>query len=105
MKEHEEPEDFWTAIGGKTEYSSIKNMGIAPGFEPRLYTVTNSSGFMYMKEVPNFTQMDLNIYDVMVLDVYNTIYVWVGGKATKAEKTNSFKKVDEFDALSWVDIF
>jgi hypothetical protein len=38
-----------------------------------------------MKEVPNFTQMDLNNYDIMVLDVYNTVYVWVGRKSTKAE--------------------
>lgn len=39
-----------------------------------------------MKEVPNFTQMDLNIYDVMVLDVYSTVYIWVGPKASKAER-------------------
>ena len=60
-------------------------MGIAPGFEPRLFECSNSTGYFYMKEVPNFTQMDLNNYDIMVLDVYNTVYVWVGRKSTKAE--------------------
>jgi len=37
FKEGEETDEFWAALGGKTEYSSIKNMGIAPGFEPRLF--------------------------------------------------------------------
>jgi gelsolin len=42
FKEGEETDEFWAALGGKTEYSSIKNMGIAPGFEPRLYQCSNS---------------------------------------------------------------
>ena len=37
FKETEETEEFWEALGGKTKYSSIKEMGIAPGFEPRLF--------------------------------------------------------------------
>ena len=49
-----------------------------------------------MKEVPNFTQMDLNIYDVMILDVYSTVFIWMGPKASKAEKDNAAKKVDEY---------
>lgn len=89
IKEGEETEEFWTALGGKTEYSSIKSMGIAPGFEPRLFQCTNSSGYMYMKEVPNYTQMDLNIHDVYVLDVYSTVFIWIGPKSSKAERDNS----------------
>ena len=42
FKEGEEPEEFWTALGGKTEYSSVKDTGIALGFEPRLFQATNS---------------------------------------------------------------
>ena len=49
-----------------------------------------------MKEVPNYTQMDLNIYDVMVLDVYRTVYVWIGPKSSKAEQQNCLKKVDDY---------
>jgi gelsolin len=37
FKEGDETDEFWAALGGKTEYSSIKSMGIAPGFEPRLF--------------------------------------------------------------------
>ena len=32
FKEGEETDAFWAALGGKTKYSSIKEMGIAPGF-------------------------------------------------------------------------
>ena len=42
FKEGEETEEFWTALGGKTTYSSMKEMGIAPGFEPRLFHCSNS---------------------------------------------------------------
>jgi len=37
FKEGEETDEFWTALGGKTEYSSLKSMGVCPGFEPRLF--------------------------------------------------------------------
>ncbi len=37
VKEGEEPEEFWEAIGGKTEYSNVKDTGMALGFEPRLF--------------------------------------------------------------------
>jgi len=37
FKEGEEPEEFWEAIGGRTEYSNVKDTGIALGFEPRLF--------------------------------------------------------------------
>lgn len=37
FKEGEESEEFWAALGGKTEYLSSKELGFAPGFEPRLF--------------------------------------------------------------------
>ena len=39
-----------------------------------------------MKEVYNFSQEDLNMSDVMVLDAYSSIFMWMGQKANKAEK-------------------
>lgn len=54
FKEGEETDDFWEALGGKTKYSSIKEMGIPIGFEPRLFQISNSQGFVHMKEIYNF---------------------------------------------------
>ena len=38
FEEGQESEDFWNSFdGGKTEYSSLKELGFAPGFNPRLF--------------------------------------------------------------------
>lgn len=55
IKEGEEPEGFWTTIGGKTEYSSVKDTGMAMGFEPRLFHCSNASGYYFVEEIYNFT--------------------------------------------------
>ena len=56
FKEGQEPEEFWEAIGGKTEYSSVKDTGIAAGFEPRLFHCSNAHGYFYVQEIFNFSQ-------------------------------------------------
>ena len=43
------------AIGGKTEYSSVKDTGIAAGFEPRLFHCSNAHGYFYVQEIFNFS--------------------------------------------------
>lgn len=48
IKEEEESEEFWAALGGRTEYSNEKDTGIAAGFEPRLFHCSNSSGSFYI---------------------------------------------------------
>lgn len=55
MKEGEESAEFWESVGGQGEYSKVKeSVGFAPGFEPRLFSVSNTSGYMWMEEVPAF---------------------------------------------------
>ncbi len=49
-----------------------------------------------MKEVYNFMQDDLNNNDVMVLDCYSTLYMWMGKKANKPERTKAIKKVEAY---------
>jgi len=85
IKEGEEPEEFFTALGGKTEYLSSKELNIAPGFEARLFQCGTSQGYFHMKELDNFIQEDLNIYDIMVVDLFSTIYMWIGNKSNKTE--------------------
>jgi len=54
-----------------------------------------------MKEVFNFSQFDLNVNDVMVLDAYSTMFLWMGPLANNTEKTKSSAKVESFiQALS-----
>ena len=49
-----------------------------------------------MKEVPNFVQSDLNNWDVMVLDGFSTIFIWVGRFSNKFEKKNALRKVEAY---------
>lgn len=92
MKEEEEPEEFWqTFEGGRTEYSRSKDLGIALGFEPRLFHASNASGYFHVEEIPNFSQHDLINDDIMILDNYQTIYVWIGNKSNDFEKRSAYK--------------
>ena len=78
------------------QYSSIKELGVCPGFDPRLFNISNAQGWMWMREVPNFVQYDLNNFDVMVLDGFSTIFIWVGRHSNKFEKKNALRKVEAY---------
>ena len=92
--EGEETDEFWAALGGKGEYASLKEMGVSPGFDPRLFHCSNSQGYFHMKEIYDFGQEDLNNNDVMVLDAFSTVYIWVGTNSNKHERKNVDAKVD-----------
>ena len=82
--EEKEPEDFWEALGGKEEYSRVKNTGLV-SFEPRLFHCSTDQGWFTAQEVHNFTQEDLVNTDVMFLDTYDDVYVWIGKHSNKYE--------------------
>jgi len=96
FREGEEPEEFWDALGGRTEYSSVKDTGVPSGFEPRLFHCSNSSGYFYVKEILNFGQEDMMNDDIMLLDAYNTVYVWIGNKSNAFEKKGAFKSATKY---------
>lgn len=80
MEEGQESEAFWDSIGGKGDYSHVKNCDMIPpgDFEPRLFSVSTASGFMWMQEIPQFQQEDLVNEDCFILDAFSTVFVWVG---------------------------
>jgi len=96
LKEGSEPQAFWDALGGKTEYASAKLLGFSPDFSPRLFCVSSVQGYVHMKEVPNYAQDDLNNNEVMVLDAYRTVYVWVGNNSNKFERKGAHTKVEQY---------
>uniref|UniRef100_A0A674NW28 Scinderin like b n=1 Tax=Takifugu rubripes TaxID=31033 RepID=A0A674NW28_TAKRU len=86
VQEGKEPADFWSALGGKKEYQTstgLKKM-VKP---PRLFGCSNKTGTILVEEVPgDFTQSDLATDDVMLLDTWDQIFLWVGKDANDEER-------------------
>lgn len=57
FEEGQEPDEFWGLLGGKGEYAKIKDlMNAGSNFEPMLFSISNISGYMTMKQIPAFNQ-------------------------------------------------
>lgn len=49
-----------------------------------------------VEEIWDFTQMDLVIDDVMLLDVGNAIYIWLGNESNEIEKKSAAEAASEY---------
>ncbi|XP_041478861.1 advillin-like isoform X2 [Lytechinus variegatus] len=97
IAEGKETAEFWEAIGGKQEYASSPRLQEeAPSQPPRLFQCSNATGNFRVEEISNFTQQDLIVDDVMLLDAYNEIYVWVGAGANAEEKKQVLVTAKEY---------
>ncbi|XP_068458874.1 scinderin like b isoform X1 [Clinocottus analis] len=96
VSEGSEPGDFWAALGGKKDYQtskSLQNMVKAP----RLFGCSNKTGKLSVEEVPgDFTQADLATDDVMLLDTWDQVFLWVGKEANAEEKTGAPKIAKDY---------
>ncbi|KAM7390940.1 hypothetical protein PAMP_021668 [Pampus punctatissimus] len=91
VEEGEEEGAFWDALGGQEDYCRyprVKDqMEVHP---PRLFACSNKTGNFLMEEVPGeLTQDDLAPDDVMILDTWDQVFVWIGNEAHKEEKAKA----------------
>uniref|UniRef100_A0A8C5B1L6 Gelsolin n=1 Tax=Gadus morhua TaxID=8049 RepID=A0A8C5B1L6_GADMO len=57
---------------------------------PRLFACSNKTGSFLIEEVPGeMTQEDLAPDDVMLLDAWDQVFVWIGSEAQPEEKTEA----------------
>nr|CBX24534.1 advillin protein [Paracentrotus lividus] len=97
VPETKEPAEFREAIGGKQEYASNPRLQEeAPTNPPRLFQCSNASGNFRVEEINNFTQQDLIEDDVMLLDAYNEVYIWIGAGANAEEKKSILVTAKEY---------
>ncbi|CAH1789863.1 unnamed protein product [Owenia fusiformis] len=97
--EGQEKADFWAALGGKEEYASDKRLAEPETNHPaRLFQCSNASGRFVVEEVPDFNQDDLCTDDVMLLDAFDTVFLWIGEGANKAEKKQAETSAIEYIA-------
>ncbi|XP_068594523.1 gelsolin-like [Brachionichthys hirsutus] len=91
LEEGAEEAAFWDALGGEEDYCRAprqkNNMEAHP---PRLFSCSNKTGNFKMEEVPGeLTQDDLAPDDVMLLDAWFQLFLWIGNEAQEEEKTEA----------------
>jgi hypothetical protein len=64
----------------------------------RLFQCSNSKGVFKVIEVPYFSQDDLDNEDIMMLDTYSVVFLWVGNRSSEVEKRMSVDVALEYAA-------
>uniref|UniRef100_A0A2K6GD46 Villin like n=1 Tax=Propithecus coquereli TaxID=379532 RepID=A0A2K6GD46_PROCO len=85
--EGQEPNHFWVALGGRAPYPNSKRLpeeGCSR--QPRLFECCSQMGCLVLTEVVFFSQEDLGKYDVMLLDTWQEIFLWLGEAASEWKK-------------------
>ncbi|XP_060886675.1 scinderin like a [Labrus mixtus] len=91
VQESQEPAPFWEALDGKKPYQTSMNLRSQQIIKnPRLFGCSNKTGRLIAEEVlGEFSQLDLLPDDVMILDTWDKIYLWIGEEANECEKAGS----------------
>lgn len=97
MEEGNEPDEFWECLGGKGDYASgVELEQLVNERPPRLFQMSNASGYFRVEEVYNFNQDDLIEEDTMLLDTGSTLFVWIGSGANDIEKKQGLLAAREY---------
>ena len=98
IAENHETNEFWTLLGGKTEYQTTidKDQADLSEYDGRLFEASNASGNFTVEEIVNFQQSDLDSTDVMLLDAWECIFMWVGVDANEEEKKLSVQAAADY---------
>ncbi|XP_062842397.1 advillin isoform X2 [Trichomycterus rosablanca] len=97
MAEGQELIEFWELLGGKTPYANDKRLQQSVvDHPPRLFECSNKTGKFVVSEIPQFAQDDLCETDVMLLDTWDQVFMWVGSEANETERTESITTCQEY---------
>ncbi|XP_056128909.1 advillin [Lampris incognitus] len=97
VAEGQEPTEFWELLGGKAPYASEKRLQqTVLDHPPRLFECSNKTGRFMVTEVPQFTQDDLTQDDVMLLDTWDQVFLWVGHEANEVERREAVATSQEY---------
>ncbi|KAE8626724.1 hypothetical protein XENTR_v10006726 [Xenopus tropicalis] len=97
LAEGHETAQFWETLGGKAPYANDKRLQQeVTDFHPRLFECSNKTGRFIVTEVTNFNQDDLEQTDVMILDTWDQIFLWIGSEANDIEKKEALTTAQEY---------
>ncbi|KAM3935167.1 advillin [Leptodactylus fuscus] len=90
LAEGQETVQFWEILGGKAPYANDKRLQQEEAeVNPRLFECSNKTGRFVVTEVTDYNQDDLDPTDVMLLDTWDQIFLWIGAEANDVEKKES----------------
>ncbi|ONM58013.1 Villin-4 [Zea mays] len=101
QKEGSETDQFWSLLGGKSEYSGQKMVQELES-DPHLFSCILSKGNLKVKEMHHFTQDDLMTEDVFVLDCHTSIFVWVGQQVDVKLRLQALDVGEKFIVLDFL---
>ncbi|XP_067443753.1 advillin [Thunnus thynnus] len=97
VAEGQEPTEFWELLGGKAPYASSKRLQqTVLDHQPRLFECSNKTGRFIVNEVTQFTQDDLIEDDVMLLDTWDQVFLWIGKEANEVERKEAVVTSQEY---------
>jgi len=79
---------FWEALGGKKPIAAAIP-DTPQTFTKRLFHLSDETGKMQMNELKNWNLSSLKSEDAFILDAGFEVFVWVGKKASKDEKSQA----------------
>ncbi|XP_068940688.1 villin-like protein [Petaurus breviceps papuanus] len=87
VSEGQEPPSFWEALGGRAPYASDKRLQEKMScYQPRLFECSDQTGRFFMREIMFFGQDDLEEDDIMLLDTWEEVFLWIGKHPNTYEK-------------------
>lgn len=97
VTEGQEPAEFWELLGGKAPYANDKKLHqVIPDHEPRLFECSNKTGRFIVSEIAQFIQDDLSEDDVMLLDTWDQVFLWIGKEANEEERKQALETCQEY---------
>lgn len=97
VAEGQEPPEFWDLLGGKAPYANDKRLQQETlDIQVRLFECSNKTGRFLVTEVTDFTQDDLSPGDVMLLDTWDQVFLWIGAEANATEKEGALSTAQEY---------
>ncbi|CAL8342990.1 unnamed protein product [Boreogadus saida] len=97
IAEGQEPDLFWVSLGGRTQYANSKRLqdGLNT-VTPRLFECSNQTGRFLATEITNFDQEDLDEDDIMLLDIWDMVCLWMGRGANPVERDAAVTTAQEY---------
>ncbi|XP_073988198.1 villin-1-like isoform X2 [Rhodnius prolixus] len=92
-----EKPDFWKILGNEGVYANMRSKKcVAKVSSTRLFHCSNKNGTLKVEEIMDFNQSDLVPEDVMILDVFHSLFLWIGKRAHREEKSKSLDFAFEY---------